>query len=272
MIYRFAPLAVRQAKMELRAEALLDVPKELPIDHLAFQLNPDRRDLPEAREYAAGALAALPDSATVFSPSRMSELMVAPLRYLVEVESRANVRFSTQRDELVGSYVLGLHPANADVSAGLDTYHFRASGEWFHVVARDAVTDVVMADGYLADSDADPDALDDSHLMGRWYGYVEPQGYPLTLWVQGAPGNLSGTATIGERGRARGRMSKDVSFVSARRWVPCSASVEFGERGHGSSPRPYRRDPNRATASKVSWKDVRAARARRERFIVWLQP
>ena len=41
VIYRFAPDAVRQAQMEFRAEALLDVPKELPLDHLAFQLNPD---------------------------------------------------------------------------------------------------------------------------------------------------------------------------------------------------------------------------------------
>ena len=32
--------------MELRAEALLDVPKELPLDQLAFSLNPDRRGLP----------------------------------------------------------------------------------------------------------------------------------------------------------------------------------------------------------------------------------
>jgi hypothetical protein len=38
-IYRFAPLAVRRAQMELRVEALLDVPKS-SLDHLASQLNP----------------------------------------------------------------------------------------------------------------------------------------------------------------------------------------------------------------------------------------
>ena len=223
-IYRFAPDAVRQAQMEFRAEALLDVPKELPLDHLAFQLNPDRRDLPEARAFASAALATLPEGAVVVSPSRTSELMVAPMRYLVEVEARASVSFVSLGDDddeiSDGVYMMGLHPPHPVITAKLATHHLQATGDWFHVMPRTAFTDRVLADGPVTptepvepnsepDKNAEPgqqrrevtdDTLDDSHLIGRWYGYVEPQGYPVTLWIRGAPGKLTGTAVLNEEG------------------------------------------------------------------------
>ena len=131
VIYRFAPDAVRQAQMEFRAEALLDVPKELPLDHLAFQLNPDRRDLPEARAFASAALATLPEGAVVVSPSRASELMVALMRYLVEVEAQASVSFVSLGigDELADDvYMMGLHPPHPVITTKLASHQLVAQG------------------------------------------------------------------------------------------------------------------------------------------------
>jgi hypothetical protein len=241
-IYRYAPEAVRQAQLELRTEALLDVPKELPLDHLAFQLNPDRRDLPQAREFATAALATLPDGAVVLSPSRASELMVAPMRYLVDVEAKASVSFVNLAigDELPdGVYIMGLHPPHPIINAKLATHHLQAEGDWFHVVPRSALTDRVLADAPMTSTMAtatdvveseaqrvDDDALDDSHLLGRWYGYIEPQGYPVTLWIQGAPGNLTGKAVLNEESTRpqQGNFVRLSSTVGA-----VLGSVEFGE-------------------------------------------
>ena len=245
VIYRFAPDAVRQAQMEFRTEALLDVPKELPLDHLAFQLNPDRRDLPQARDFASAALAILPEGAVVVSPSRASELMVAPMRYLVEVEAQASVSFVSLGigDELADDvYMMGLHPPHPVITTKLATHHLQATGEWFHVMPRTAFTDRVLADAPVSSIEpgepAEPgqaaqesvevadDALDDSHLIGRWYGYVEPQGYPVTLRIQGAPGNLTGTAVLNEEG-AR---PQEGTFVRLSSTVGAVlGSVEIGE-------------------------------------------
>lgn len=239
VIYRYAPLAVRQAKMELRAEALLDVPKELPVDHLAFQLNPDRRELPSPRDFATNALAMLPENAIVLTPSRTSELMVAPLRYVSEVESAAvsTTRYVSlaagtdaistlaglKADPNAPVYAMGLHPAQPDLTAMLQTHHFLAEGPWFHLVARDQV-DRVLVDRPIPGVEAD--ALDDSHLVGSWYGYVEPSGYPLTLEIRGTLGALSGTATLNAAGSHPWhapftRLSSTVGTVLG--------SVEFGE-------------------------------------------
>lgn len=245
-IYRFAPEAVRQAQMEFRAEALFDVPKELPLDHLAFQLNPDRRELPQAREFASAALSALPQGAVVVSPSRASELMVAPVRYLVEVESAAPVSFVSLAigDDLPDDvYIMGLHPPHPIITTKLATHHLQAKGDWFHVVPRAVLTDRVLVDAAMTSSmpgapeaaaeDAaesvalvENDSLGDSHLIGRWYGYVEPQGYPVTLWIQGAPGNLTGTAVLNEEGSRpqEGRFVRLSSTVGA-----VLGSVEFGD-------------------------------------------
>ena len=254
VIYRFAPDAVRQVQMEFRAEALLDVPKELPLDHLAFQLNPDRRDLPEARDFASAALATLPQGAVVVSPSRTSELMVAPMRYLVEVEAQATVSFVSLGigDELADDvYMMGLHPPHPVITTKLASHHLQATGEWFHVMPRTAFTDRVLADAPDASIEpgepAEPgqsaqvgqadeaaresievadDVLDDPHLIGRWYGYVEPQGYPVTLRIQGVRGNLTGTAVLNEEG-ARPQEGKFVRLSSTVGTV--LGSVEIGE-------------------------------------------
>lgn len=235
-IYRFAPDAVRQAQMEFRAEALLDVPKELPLDHLAFQLNPDRRELPEARAFASAALATLPEGAVVVSPSRTSELMVAPMRYLAEVEGQKAVSFVSlgMGDDLADDvYMMGLHPPHPIITAKLTTHHLQASGDWFHVLPRTALTDRVLADTPPAPTEPEEpsddvvdDALDDSHLIGRWYGYVEPQGYPITLWIRGAPGNLTGSAVLNEES-AR---PQEGTFVRLSSTVGAVlGSVEIGE-------------------------------------------
>ncbi len=239
VIYRFAPSAVRQAQLEFRAEALLDVPQELPLDHLAFQLNPDRRGLPQARDFASLALATLPEGAVVVSPSRVSELMVAPMRYLVEVEAQASVSFVSLGigDELLDDvYMMGLHPPHPAITSKLATHHLQATGDWFHLMPRTAFTDRVLADAPLTstepgepaqpDGDVAGDDLDDSHLIGRWYGYVEPHGYPVTLRIQGAPGNLTGTVVLNEEG-TRPQHGKFVRLSSTVGAV--LGSVEIGE-------------------------------------------
>ena len=229
VIYRVASQAVRQARMELRAEALLDVPKELPLDQLAFALNPDRRDLPQVREFAAAAIQALPEGANVVSPSRTSELMVAPMRYLHEVEGQGSVTFSSltiDGDLPDGSYVMGLHPPHPNVMAKLSTHHFQAMGDWFHFVPREWLSDRVMADASLEGLSADADdGLGDEHLIGRWYGYVEPHGYPITLHVEGVAGSLSGRAVVNEES-ARPHVGTFVRLSSTVGAV--LGSAEFG--------------------------------------------
>ena len=95
--------------------------------------------------------------------------------------------------------MMGLHPPHPVITTKLATHHLQATGEWFHVMPRTAFTDRVLADAPVSSIEpgepAEPgqaaqenvevadDALDDSHLIGRWYGYVEPQGYPVTLRI-----------------------------------------------------------------------------------------
>lgn len=237
LIYRFAPVVLKQAKMELRVEALLGAPRELPIDLLAFQLNPDRRKLPQAREFAQRALGSLPEGATVVSPSRTSELMVAPVRYLVEAEGRQPESFvvlddgggktlsSLAADPSSPVFVMGLHPPHPEVEAILSTHLFRATGDWFQLVPRSELPGV-FTDAPIAGVAAD--ALSDRNLVGRWVGYAEPQGYPLTLSVQGAEGSLSGTAVLNAEGSRpwSGRFTRLSSTVGA-----VLGSVEYGESG-----------------------------------------
>ncbi len=237
VIYRFAPLAVRKAQMELRVEALLDVPKELPLDHLASQLNPDRRYLPDARAFAERSLDELPEGARILAVSRPAELVVAPLTYLVEVESRKptslvvlaegdETGLRTLLTEPGSLFAMGLHPPNPAVAAILPTHQFLATGEWFHLVPRSEIGDRILADAsILGVSD---DSLGDGNLVGSWYGYVDPQGYPLSLHIEGPPGALSGTAILNEGGaRPVGakftRLSSTVGAVLG--------SVEYGEEG-----------------------------------------
>ena len=230
VIYRFAPEAVRKARMELRTEALLNVPKELPLDHLAFSLNPDRRGLPQARDFARAALVTLPEGAVVVAPSRTSELMVAPMRYLVEVEDQAEVSFVSLGDEDAFDndvYVMGLHPPHPKAVATLSTHRFRATGDWFQVVPRNPMNGGVLEDATIGDYGDDADDLDDADLLGLWYGHIEPQGYPVTLRIEGTPQNLTGTVVLNEQSRRprEGTFARLSSTVGA-----VLGSVEYGER------------------------------------------
>jgi hypothetical protein len=237
LIYRFAPLAVRKAQMDLRVEAILDVPKELPLDHLAWQLNPDRRDLPEARAFAEGALDQLPEEARVLAVSGPGELLVAPLAYLVAVEKRKptsvvvlaggdETGLRTLLSEPGPLFAMGLHPPNPAVSAILSTHQFRASGEWFELVPRSEIRDRVLADAPIPGTS--DDSLGDGNLVGAWYGYVEPQGYPLSLRIEGPSGALSGSAVLNEGG-ARSMTAKFTRLSSTVGAV--LGSVEYGEEG-----------------------------------------
>jgi hypothetical protein len=237
VIYRFAPLAVRKAQMDLRVEAILDVPKELPLDHLASQLNPDRRYLPEARAFAERALDQLPEGARVLAVSGPAELVVAPLAYLVAVEKRKpmSVAILAEGDEtglrtLLTEpgplFAMGLHPPNPAVSAILSTHQFRASGEWFELVPRAEIHDRILADAPIPGTS--DDSLGDGNLVGAWYGYVEPQGYPLSLRIEGPSGALSGSAVLNEGG-ARPMTAKFTRLSSTVGAV--LGSVEYGDEG-----------------------------------------
>jgi hypothetical protein len=275
LIYNLAPLAVRKAQMELRVEALLDAPKELPLDHLAFQLNPDRRFLPDARPWAERAFDSLPEGARVLAVSRTAELEMAPIAYLAQVENRGPVRpVSLGEGDAAGLsalvaepgpvFAMGLHPPNAAVTAILATHHFLAAGEWFQLVPRQEVGDRVLADVPL--QGVADDSLSDSHLIGSWYGYVEPQGYPLTLSIEGAAGALGGTATLNQQGTrpAAGRFTRLSSTVGA-----VLGSVEYGE--DGADQLHFHIDATqRGNRLEGTWKAFELPELS-GRFVVWLQ-
>jgi hypothetical protein len=273
VIYRFAPVVLRQTQMEHRVEALLDVPKELPLDHLAFQLNPDRRELPEAREFAQRALAELPDGATVLSPSRTSQLMVAPLAYLVQVEGLKAVEFVNLEEGSSGElasdpakrvFVMGLHPPHPALTALLPTHHFRAAGSWFELVPRNEAGRVLVDAAIPGVPD---DSLGDADLVGSWYGYVEPQGYPLSLRIQGPAGSLSGTGTLNETGARpwSGTFSRLSSTVGA-----VLGSVEFGE--EGTDQLHFHIDATqRGNRLEGTWKVFELPELS-GKFVVWRQP
>jgi hypothetical protein len=275
VIYRFAPLLVRKAQMELRVEALLDVPKELPLDHLASQLNPDRRYLPDARAFAERALDALPEGARLLAVSRTAELMVAPMTYLVEVEARKPVGIAilgegdaTGLQTLLAEpgpvFAMGLHPASSAVTAVLPTHHFRATGEWFQLVPRSEIRDRVLADAPIRGV-AD-DSLGDAHLVGSWYGYVEPQGYPLSLRIEGPVGALAGSAILNEEGARpiSGKFARLSSTVGA-----VLGSVEYGE--EGADQLHFHLDATqKGNRLEGTWKAFELPELS-GRFVVWLQ-
>ncbi len=276
IIYRFAPLAVREAQMELRVEALLDVPKELPLDHLAAQLNPDRRYLPEARGFAERAIDALPEGARVLAVSRMAELVVAPVTYVVEVEKRKPVAIAlvgpgdetglrTLLSEPGPLFAIGLHPPNPAVTAILPTHHFRATGEWFHLVSRSEIRDRILVDAPIPG--VPDDSLGDAHLVGNWYGYVEPQGYPVSLHIEGPVGALSGTALLNEEG-ARPRSGKFTRLSSTVGAV--LGSVEYGE--EGADQLHFHLDATqKGNRLEGTWTAFELPELS-GRFVVWLQP
>jgi hypothetical protein len=275
VLYRFAPVAVRQARMEMRAEALLGVPKLLPLDHLAHQMNPDRKHLLEARAFAEKTLDSLPEGARVLSISSGAELATEPHRYLVAVEKRRPMAFvalsegdATGLRKLLtepGSLLaMTLHPPNPAVASILPTHHFRASGEWFELVPRSEIRDRILRDEPLAG--VSDDTLGDVHLTGDWYGYVEPQGYPLTLHVEGPAGSLGGSVILNEEGARplSGKFTRLSSTVGA-----VLGSVEFGEKG--ADQLHFHLDATqKGNRLEGTWKAFELPELS-GRFVVWLQ-
>lgn len=239
VLYRFAPTAIRKAGFELRAQGLLNHPWELPVDGLAFQLNPDRRSLPEARAYAEEALNEVTvaeqarESVQILTPSPTSELVVAPLRYLVAVENVAQTRFV--KPEQLGTtlssatFSKGLHPAHPVLTALLESHEFQSSGDWVQLTPRRITEDPRdIQNSPSADTAqlAESDILDDAALVGNWQGTVLPQGFPLQLSIHGAVGSLSGSATLS----ASGTQSWEGTFTRLSSTVGAVlGSIEYGE-------------------------------------------
>jgi hypothetical protein len=202
--------------------------------------------------------------------------MIAPIRYLVEVEGQKPVQFVSHRVEGAAAlqaavanagspvFVLGLHPPHPAIERILETHHFKAEGDWYRLVARSEVPGRILADSALPG--VPDDALSDAHLVGRWYGYVLPQGYPLSLDIQGAPGSLTGTAVLDEEGtRPRsGRFTRLSSTVGA-----VLGSVELGD--EESDQLHFHVDATqKGNRLEGTWK-VFEIPGLTGRFVVWLQ-
>lgn len=201
-VYRWTPTIVTRLGEEVRARSLLGLTEIAPIDTLAFWLNPDRRDADDARSYGRGVLESLPDGARVVPASANGVLLLAPVRYMKDVESakpgvRVERSVPPQDADLSPApgealFVVGLHPPHPALGRLLDRFHFMAVGHLFEVVPRDAVPG-----RGLVDSDAP------TPLAGEWYGHARPQGYPLRFSiVEGADGTYTGIAVLNE-GAAR---------------------------------------------------------------------
>jgi len=139
----------------------------------------------------------------VVAVSREGELFLAPLRYLAEVEKVGpEVSFATvtpsdesqlrewASHEEEPLFLVGLHPPNPIVERLLDRYHLVPVGPFFRVLTRESVPGRVL-------TDADQPTL----LAGDWYGYVLPQGYPVSFSIREAPdGTFSGRVVLNEGG------------------------------------------------------------------------
>ena len=199
------------------------------------------------------------------------------MRYLSEVESARSITFVSlgndpeQRLRELTSpssapvYVKGLHPAHPAITALLASHHFRAQGEWFQLVPQSSLTDRTLVDVPI--EGVTDDALGDEQLLGRWYGYVKPSGYPLTLSVQGSPGNLTATAVLSEEGARpeTGHFNRLSSTVGA-----VLGSVEYGE--DGTDQVHFHIDATqRGNRLEGTWNVFEIPELRGE-FVVWKQP
>jgi hypothetical protein len=212
LLYRAAPWALDRLEQKPRAGSFLALEFEVPFDPLAHLLNPDRRESPDARAFAQAALRELPERARVVAVSRHGELLLAPLRYMSEVEQagpevmyeRVTPRDESQLQEWAASeevplFVVGLHPPNPIVERLLETYHFVPVGPFFHVLPKESVPGRVLIDAEEAGDVDEPISL-----VGDWHGYALPQGYPVSFSITeqpvGADGSLAGNVVLNEGG------------------------------------------------------------------------
>lgn len=203
LVYRFAPVGIERLQQQPLAGSFLSLPFEAPYDPLVHLLNPDRRESPDARAFAQSALQGLPDGARVAAVSRDGELFLAPMQYLAEVEDLGpDVSFEVvgpndedqllqwARNEDEPLFLVGLHPPNPAVSRLLESYHLVPLGPFFEVLPRESVPGRVLTQSEEATS-----------LDGDWYGYVLPQGYPVSFSIQEMPdGTFSGRVALNEGG------------------------------------------------------------------------
>jgi hypothetical protein len=232
LLYHFAPWAVARLGLELRAQSLLRAPFELPLDPFVHLLDPNRRETPDARDYAQGVLGSLPAQARVVPASASGDRVLAPARYMREAEGmKPEVRF--ERFPVRGEdlerwaaeahpplFLAGLHPPAPAVEKLLDRYHFLPSSHLFHVLPRDRVPNRTLAD-----------APGSFPLPGEWYGFARPQGYAVSLSIRDSPdGTLSGRAILNEGGARP--LTGDITRLSLVGEGVVVAQISYGERIH----------------------------------------
>jgi hypothetical protein len=198
-IYHYAAPGIERIGEEVRVRALWSPPFEAPIDSVSYYLNPNRRIQPNARAFANDALAQLPERARIAAPSRAGERIVAPVRYLVEVEqARSEMSFESvgpADSEKLQSWAVevdtplflsGLHPPNPAVEGLLGRYTLIPSGYFFQLLPREAPPEMPQTETPVT-------------IVGEWSGFERPEGYSVHFSVRETPdGELAGTAVLNQ--------------------------------------------------------------------------
>ncbi len=191
-IYHYAAPAIQRIGEEIRVRTLLSPPFEIPLDSLDYYLNPDQRHLPDARSFAQTMLTSLPDKARIASTSWDGEMLVAPARYIAEVDNaRSELKFDTvgrDDDEALDQwarqsdtplFLSSLHPLNPSVEKLIDKYDFLPTGYLYQVKLRGDEPDQV------------PTVADEPFpIAGIWSGYTRPHGYRLEFDILTAADNV----------------------------------------------------------------------------------
>jgi hypothetical protein len=204
-IYHYAAPAIERTGEEARVQAVLSPPFEVPLDALDYYLNPDRRHLPDARSFGQTMLASIPEGARIASTSWDGEMLVAPARYVVEVENaRPGITFDTvdwddeetliewaQQDD-TPLFLSGLYPPNPSVISIVDQYDFLPTGYLFRVQPRVEQ----RAEVPLESDEPIP-------IGGTWSGHIRPYGYRIDFDIQEATENVYTGSAVLNRASAR---------------------------------------------------------------------
>jgi hypothetical protein len=203
LLYRYAVEGVERVGQEVQVRTLLGLPIGAPVDSLDNFLNPDRRHRPDARAFAREMLSQIPVGARVATPSRTGAHLVAPARYLADVEQAKVVNFAaiqTDAPEALQQwaaqetplFLAGLHPPHPAVENLLDRYQFVPVGYLFRVEPRRPT--VAQEPAELAVP---------VPIAGEWSGFVRPQGFPVDFLIQEVSGGSFTGKAILNRGGAR---------------------------------------------------------------------